>query len=459
MTEKTLDKKKTVKKTDEPKKEKAIKVESKKEDAAETKVVEKKVKSEEKQGSNDKEKGQPEVNIGMVGHVDHGKTTLTERLSGKWTDTHSEEMKRGITIRLGYADVSFFHCKKCDKYVIKKTCPTCGEASEFVRKISIVDAPGHESLMATMLAGATIMDGALLLVAANEECPQPQTREHLMALQIVGLKNVVIVQNKIDLVSQEQALKNYEQIKNFLKGTDYENSPIIPVSAQHGANIDLLIQSIQDTIPTPKRDESADPLMFIARSFDINKPGSNIEKMVGGVLGGSLKQGVLKVGDELELRPGRVVEEQNKKVAKPIFTKVTSIITGGHPVTSAGPGGSIGVLTNLDPSIIKSDSMTGNIVGHKGKLPQVWYALKIKTHLLERVVGSKEELKVEPIKLGEPIMLNINSASTVGMVIKLGKNEFDCNLKLPICADKGSRIAISRRIGTRFRLIGYGIIN
>ncbi len=119
---------------------------------------------------------QPELNIGMVGHVDHGKTTLLERLSGVWADTHSEEIKRGITIRLGYADAVFY--KEGNDYTAKLKNKS---KAKVLRKVSFVDAPGHESLMATMLSGATIMDGALLLIAANETCPQPQTREHLMA--------------------------------------------------------------------------------------------------------------------------------------------------------------------------------------------------------------------------------------------------------------------------------------
>jgi translation initiation factor 2 subunit 3 len=200
---------------------------------------------------------QPEINIGLVGHVDHGKTTLTEQFSGKWTDTHSEEMKRGITIRLGYADTVFYKCPKCkgvEGYTAKNKCDVCKTEAEPLRKVSFVDAPGHESLMATMLSGATIMDGALLLIAADEECPQPQTREHLMALQISGIKKIVIVQNKIDIVSKEQAVKNYEQITKFLKGTDYEKAPIVPISARHGVNIDVLIETIEKHIPTPKRD-------------------------------------------------------------------------------------------------------------------------------------------------------------------------------------------------------------
>ena len=404
---------------------------------------------------------QPVLNIGMVGHVDHGKTTLLERLSGKWTDTHSEELKRGITIRLGYADVTFRKCEKCKgakAYTTKETCPHCNSKSIPLRKVSFVDAPGHESLMATMLSGATIMDGALLLVAASEQCPQPQTREHLMALEIVGIKHVIIVQNKIDLVSEEQALKNYEQIKSFIKGTSFENSPIVPISAQHRVGLDFLMQAIDENIPTPARDSGKDPIMLVARSFDINKPGITHDKLVGGVLGGSLKQGTLTVGDTIEIRPGRSVIEKNQQIWKPIATKITSLNAGSSDLESVSPGGSIGVLTSLDPSIVKSDQLTGSIVGLPGKLPKVWNELILDVHLLKRVVGTAEELNVEPIKLTEPLMLNVNSAATVGIVIELRKNKIRSKLKLPVCADVGSRVTISRRIGNRFRLIGYGQI-
>ncbi|MBR9690193.1 translation initiation factor IF-2 subunit gamma [Candidatus Woesearchaeota archaeon] len=400
---------------------------------------------------------QPEVNIGLVGHVDHGKTTLTEKLSGKWTDTHSEELKRGITIRLGYADTTFFYCKKCKKYSPKDKCE-CGGKAEKKRTVSFVDAPGHESLMATMLSGATIMDGALLLIAANEECPQPQTKEHVMALEILGLKNIVVVQNKIDLVSEDAALKNYNQITKFLKGTSYENAPIVPISAQYGVNVDKLIEAIEKTIPTPKRDDKAKPILLIARSFDVNKPGSKIKDLQGGVLGGALKSGKLKVGDEIEIKPGRNVQEAHKTVSKPIITKIVGLITGGKMVDSVGPGGTIGVMTTLDHSVVKSDRLTGNIAGYVGKLPPIWHDLKLETNLLERVVGAKEDVVVDPIKMSEPLMLNVNSEATVGIVTNLGKDEITTKLKLPICAEPGARVTISRRVGQRFRLIGYGMI-
>lgn len=358
---------------------------------------------------------------------------------------------------MGYADAIFYKCEKCSKYVLKEKCP-CGGKAKPLRKVSFVDAPGHESLMATMLSGAAIIDGALLLVAANEVCPQPQTREHLVALKISGIKNVVVVQNKIDTVSKEAALENYKQIKAFLKGTDYENAPIIPISAQQNVNIDMLIEAIEKIIPTPQRDSKANPLMFIARSFDINRPGTAPEKIVGGVLGGALKQGMLKEGMDVEIRPGRMVEEKNQKIWKPVFTKIVGLKAGGQVAKEVGPGGTMGLMTSLDPSVVKADSLAGNVAGIPGKLPLVLNDLKLEIHLLERVVGMKEELNVEPIKMHEPLMLNVNSSATVGVVIESKKGFVKCKLKLPVCAEVGSNVTISRRVGNRFRLIGYGTI-
>jgi len=215
----------------------------------------------------------------MVGHVDHGKTTLTQALSGVWTDTHSEERKRGISIKLGYADTAFY--KTVDgRFYAKGKHPEDRDDSdgELLRVVSFVDAPGHETLMAVMISGASIMDGAMLLIAATEKCPQPQTREHLAALQIAGIENIVVVQNKIDIVTRERAVESYGEIKEFLSGTIAEGAPIIPVSAHHDVNLDILIQAIEDVIPTPDRPSDETGLMYVARSFDTNRPGSRPEK-------------------------------------------------------------------------------------------------------------------------------------------------------------------------------------
>jgi translation initiation factor 2 subunit 3 len=403
---------------------------------------------------------QSEINIGLVGHVDHGKTTLTKALSGIWTDTHSEETKRGISIRLGYADITFRKCAECAEpqcYTTALVCEECGKETEMLRKVSFVDAPGHETLMATMLSGAAIMDGAVLVIAANEHCPQPQTKEHLMALDVIGVKEVIVVQNKIDIVSKERAIESYNEIKEFVKGTCAEDAPIIPVSAQQGANIDILIDLIEKRISTPERHLDKPARLYVARSFDINKPGSHPSTIVGGVIGGSLVQGTLKVGDEIEIKPGIQVNRDGKQKWISLHSEITGLIAGGEDVEEVGPGGLVGIGTNLDPALTKADSLSGSIAGEPDTLPPVMHELSMEVNLLERVVGTKEEREVEPIKAKEPLMINVGTTTTIGVVTTAG-NQAKVTLKLPVAAEEGQRVALSRRVGARWRLIGYGIL-
>jgi translation initiation factor 2 subunit 3 len=396
----------------------------------------------------------PEINIGMLGHVAHGKTSLVEAISGKLTLTHSEELKRGITIRLGYADASIYKCPNCGKYSTSPKCPFCFSDTELQRTVSFIDAPGHETLMATVLTGTSLMDGAILIIAANEKCPQPQTREHLAVLELMGIKNVIIVQSKIDLVSEQEALKNYHQIKDFVKGTSLEEAPIIPVSSQQRINIDAVLEAIEKFIPTPKRDETKDLKMFVARSFDINKPGAEPEKLVGGVLGGAIAQGKLKLEDEIEIRPGIRLGEK----FQPLFTKVVGLQKAKLDLEEAGPGGLLGILTELDPFLTKSDSLVGNVIGLPGKLPEVFSSLSLEVNLLERVVGSEDLKEMAPIKLNEDLMINVGTARSVGTVVEMKKNRIQLKLKIPVCAEKKDKVVISRQVAGRWRLVGYGVI-
>jgi translation initiation factor 2 subunit 3 len=402
---------------------------------------------------------QPEVNIGLVGHVDHGKTTLVQALSGSWTDQHSEEMKRGISIRLGYADATFRQCPGVDApdcYTVEEECPD-GSESDVLRTVSFVDAPGHETLMATMLSGAALMDGAVLVVSATEDVPQAQTEEHLMALDIIGIENIVVAQNKIDLVDRDRAVENYQQIQEFVEGTVAEDAPIVPISAQQEINMDLLIDAIEREIPTPERDASEDPRMFVARSFDINRPGTTWEGLTGGVVGGSLVEGELAVDDEIELRPGREVDEGGQSEWRPIETTVRSLQAGGTQLERAGPGGLLGVGTGLDPSLTKGDALAGQVAGTPGTLPPTRESFVMSVDLLDRVVGA-EEGSVEDISTGEPLMLTVGTATTVGAVTSAREGECEVNLKRPVCAESGAKIAINRRVGARWRLIGIGTL-
>jgi translation initiation factor 2 subunit 3 len=404
---------------------------------------------------------QPEANIGTIGHVDHGKTSLVKALTGVWASRHSEELRRGITIRLGYADAPIYKCSNCNApecYTTKPTCPNCNAKCEFLRAVSFVDAPGHEALMATMLSGAAIMDGALFVIASDEPCPQPQTREHLAAAEIVGLKNLIIVQNKIDLVDEKRALESYQEIVNFVKGSVAEGAPIIPVSAQRDINIDVLIQAMEEYIPTPKRDHNLSPIMYVVRSFDVNKPGILAEDLTGGVLGGSILQGKFNVGDEMEIRPGIRVEKGGTVIYEPLFTEVVSLHAGGRKVKTAQCGGLIGVGTLLDPALTKADGLTGNLVGKPNMLPTTLSEFTLEMFLFERAVGTKELAEVEKIQFREVFLLDVGSAITSGTVVSVKGNTVTLKLTRPVCAKEGSRVAINRKIAGRWRLIGYGIL-
>jgi translation initiation factor 2 subunit 3 len=388
------------------------------------------------------------INVGIVGHIDHGKTTLLYKLSGKWTDTHSEELKRGITIKLGYSDVVI---KDEDGKLTVKADST-GKPLKYV---TFVDAPGHEMLMATMLSGAAIMDAAILVVAANEGI-KPQTREHLTALKAKGIDKVIIVQNKIDLVSKEKAVQNYKDIKAFVRGTIAENSPIIPVSAQQEINIEKILQELVKI--KVERTNSKETIFLIARSFDINKPGTELSKLHGGVLGGALRSGKLKIGDTIEIKPGYSFKKQNKTIYQTVQTKIVSMQKGEHKVTEALPGGSLAIETELDPSLTKSDSLSGCICSTPGTLPEITETIKIKFSLFDSFYTNEQEEKVAELKTSEPLMLSINTSTTVGLVTKIKNKEAEIALKIPVVPLKGDSIGIARNVKNHWRLIGFGEI-
>jgi len=409
-------------------------------------------------------KVQPEVNIGVVGHVDHGKTTLVQAITGIWTSRHSEELKRGMTIKLGYAEASIGICNNCklpEAYTTEPTCKHCGsdEEPKFLRRVSFIDAPGHEVLMTTMLSGTALMDGAILVVAANEPFPQPQTLEHFMALQIIGIKNIVVVQNKVDVVSKEEAYNQYKKMREFFKGTIAENAPIIPISALHKINIDAVLEMIEKNIKTPERDLSKTPLLLSIRSFDVNKPGTTFENLKGGVIGGSIIQGKFRVGQEIKILPGVRVEKSGKVEYKEIYTEIASLRFGDTEVEEAKPGGLVAIGTYLDPSITKADALVGSVVTDASANFDITNKITMEYNLLERVVGAKEGVKMDQIKLREKVIVTVGSTTTLGEITRAGKDYIELNLIKPIVLwDKKLRAVISRQIGGRWRLAGWGII-
>lgn len=304
------------------------------------------------------------------------------------------------------------------------------------------------------------MDGAMLLISATEKCPQPQTREHLAALQIAGIDNIVVVQNKIDIVSRERAQESYAEIKSFLQGTIAESAPVIPVSAHHDVNLDVLIQAIEDVIPTPDRSADESGLMYVARSFDVNRPGTRPDGLSGGIIGGSIVEGSFNVGDSILIAPGRRVQSGGKTSWKPIPTKIESLKGGGLDLDSVHAGGLCGIATPMDPMSTKADELSGQVMAREGELPPIWEELSLELELLEKMVSSEEDDSgsIKPLQTNEMLMINSATATSVGTVSSAKGGSANIQLRLPICAKSGSRVTLSRRVGSRWRLIGHGSI-
>ncbi len=395
---------------------------------------------------------QSQLNIGTLGHVDHGKTTLTYAITHNWTDVHSESIKRSMTIKLGYSDATIRMCG--DEYTTELKCKD-GKDAKPVRRLSMLDAPGHETLMATAIAGSNIIDAALFVIAATEPVPMPQTKEHLMLINALGIKNAVIVQTKIDIVGRERSIKNYEQIKNFIKGSSIANAKIIPVMPNRNVNVDVVLSELAN-LPLPQRDIASDPAMYIARSFDVNRPGTKIKDIKGGVVGGSIIRGKFKVGDEIEIRPGIVTskDKQKKETYEPIIAKVESLSADKDRLDEAIAGGLIAIGTDLDPATTKADTLVGQMVGSVGKLPEVTYSLDMKYESLNRDDLPKQAFKVE-----EPLLLGIGTGTNVGYVKSAKKNSLSIELRHAACIDKAAKVSVLRNFSQRWRLAGYGTVN
>ncbi|KAI9225406.1 MAG: P-loop containing nucleoside triphosphate hydrolase protein [Piptocephalis tieghemiana] len=420
---------------------------------------------------------QATINIGTIGHVAHGKSTVVKAISGVQTVRFKNELERNITIKLGYANAKIFKCRneECPRpgcyrsYKSDKEdnppCerPGCGGTMELLRHVSFVDCPGHDILMATMLNGAAVMDAALLLIAGNESCPQPQTSEHLAAIEIMKLKHIIILQNKVDLIKEAAAQEQYQSILSFVRGTVADGAPIVPISAQLKYNIDAVNEYIVKSIPIPIRDFTSEPRMIVIRSFDVNKPGAEVEELKGGVAGGSILTGVLRVGDEVEVRPGIVDKDSEGKIrCRPILSRILSLYTENNNLQFAVPGGLIGVGTLIDPTLCRADRLVGQVLGSVGKLPAIYTDLEINYFLLRRLLGvktdDKKQAKVQKLSKGEVLMVNIGSTSTGGKVVGVKGDLAKVQLTAPACTEVGEKIALSRRIDKHWRLIGWGMI-
>jgi len=285
----------------------------------------------------------------------------------------------------------------------------------------------------------------------------------LAAIEIMKLNHIVILQNKVDLMKKENALEHYQSILKFIRGTVADGSPIIPISAQLKFNIDAVVENLVTQIPVPVRNFTAAPRLIIIRSFDVNKPGAEIEDLKGGVAGGSILTGVLKLGDEIEIRPGIVSkDEQGKLQCKPIFSRIVSLLAEQNNLKFAVPGGLIGVGTKIDPTLCRADRLVGHVLGHRGTLPAIYYELEVNYFLLRRLLGVKTEdgkqAKVTKLSKNEVLMVNIGSTATGAKVLAVKADIAKLSLTSPACTEIDEKIALSRRIDKHWRLIGWATI-
>ncbi|XP_065906326.1 eukaryotic translation initiation factor 2 subunit 3, Y-linked-like [Dysidea avara] len=421
---------------------------------------------------------QATINIGTIGHVAHGKSTVVKAISGVQTIRFKNELERNITIKLGYANAKIYKCSndKCPRPGCYRSCASnkpdvfpcarqgCNGNFTIQRHVSFVDCPGHDILMATMLNGAAVMDAALLLIAGNESCPQPQTSEHLAAIEIMRLRHIIILQNKIDIIKESQAQEQYQDIVRFVQGTVAEGAPIIPISAQLKYNIEVVCEYITKKVPIPKRDFLSPPRLIVIRSFDVNKPGCEVDDLKGGVAGGSILHGILQIGQDIEVRPGIVSKNADGKIlCQPILSRVISLFAEQNDLQYAVPGGLIGVGTKIDPTLCRADRLVGQVLGAVGKLPDIYVELEISYFLLRRLLGVRTEgdkrgARVQKLSRSEVLMVNIGSLSTGGRVSAVKADLAKIALTQPVCTEVGEKIALSRRVEKHWRLIGWGQI-
>lgn len=403
---------------------------------------------------------QPVINIGMIGHVSDGKSTLTKSLTGVQTQRYAKEQESNITIRLGYANAKIYKCEHCEApgcyYSIgsnqtETNCKHCKTPGVLVNHVSFVDCPGHNSFMGTMMNGTSVMDYTITVESAvNKTFPAPQTVQHLNAIESNSIENVAFILNKIDLVNEDTTLTKLDELDEFKKNYKCSDAPIIPISAAFDINVDVLCE-ILAKLKKPKRITDSDKLrMNIIRSFNINVPGTAIDELKGGVIGGSIVQGTLNMNDEVYIYPGIIYEDSYE----PLKAKVQTMFTEKIPLVTASSGGLIGVGLDIDPGLTADDALVGNIILKKPQLSEAYITSNITVNLnfnLNFSENTESNL--------DNYILNINTNNIKGKVIKkLDENIFNFELDKPIYIEENDRISISVKNAEGLQFIGYGII-
>jgi len=447
---------------------------------------------------------QPILNIATTGHVAHGKSTVVKCLSSKITQQYSKERESNKTLRTGYANVKFWHCSICDaprsysssdSSVMTKRCNDCNSELKLVNHVSFVDNPGHEDLIPVMLNGSSVADYAVLVENGhNTDIPAPQTAEHYIATRIAKIPTVLILMNKIDLINKKKALEQIDVLKKYITthlDTKEVCPPIIPISATLGKNIDVLCQLLSGLKPPVTRNPHAQFKMICIRSFDINKPGSDILKLSGGVIGGTILRGMLKIGDRINIYPGMIrripiedkILEGPEFKYEPIIGTVLSIKSETNELNYAISGGLLGIQLTIDPAFARNDHLVGGLVlktldveksetEGSGSEPIVTIydkiivkvtSLLISEEELNKIMKDQEEIdkkEKDQRKDQSKIIININSNNIECSVhkYKKSKKELFLFLNTPIAIDSTDNIATIMHKNKSNNIIGRGIV-
>lgn len=393
---------------------------------------------------------QATINIGTIGHVSHGKSTIVGQLTGERTQKHEDEIKQNKTIYIGYADAKVWRCPESGQIALSPgnikfmVSPINGKPMTLIQHISFVDCPGHADYMCTMIGGTCAMDAVFLLIAVNDKIfPQVQTYEHLLAMATTSVDNYLILQNKTDLTTKSRCIKNKKDIEEFIIGSPADKAPIVPVSAQLGINMDVIGKYIYNGVKQPKLSPNDPFKMFIIRSFDNNKPNTPYKKIIGGSVGGSIMQGCAMIDDYLEIRPGYIYRNESGFVCQPIISKVKSLYCGKEPLDIAFQGGLKAIGMDFDPALSKLNGLAGQIVGTPGTLPKIYQTITIQYKRL-----SKDKKTKTKMLIGEEIVVCVNAKTIPAKVVDVGASKVvTIELSYPVCIDTGLKMVVMRKFG------------
>lgn len=364
-------------------------------------------------------------NIGLIGHVSHGKTTIIKALSGISTLRHSSEKQKKSTIYLGYANALINN-----------------------KEISFIDCPGHEAYIHNMLNGTQLMDCAFLIVDATDKIVlQSQAVEHLIILMAIGIRKIIVIQNKIDLLEIKEVKNNCKKILEVLEN-NFDIKPMVyPVSAQFSLGTDEILNFISE-LPEKESNENCIAIIPIIRSFDINKPKTNIDLLKGGVIGGGCISGKIKKNTQILIIPGII----KNNIATPFITNVNKIQSENTEIEETQGANLVGIETDIDPYYTKDNGMVGQFVyyGNRENIT-IYKTIVCKIRNLKRV--SKNVLK-ETSNVKIHCINNIYNAKNVNYKEK----KLTLELEKPIFISKEWKISIFILIDDKWKFSFIGEI-